>query len=226
MQKNSNRKKTWINKQIISNYTKLYKIGKAKSVECYYEKKLVGGLYGIIIGSIFCGESMFSLEKNASKISLAYLAAHLIEGGFKFIDTQFYSNHLKQFGTKKIIRNDYKEILLSNKKNLKMFPEKISDDILDYLANSFLFKKIGSSNKHSSRLISYIALIGKFKYCEDLNIQPRNSSFSLVIWVDDLVLLFHHLIHLFQLLNILEFLFLHYQVLEFLIMELQKSFFQ
>ena len=77
---------------------------------------------------------MFSLEKNASKISLAYLAAHLIEGGFKFIDTQFYSNHLKQFGTKKIIRNDYKEILLSNKKNLKMFPEKISDDILDYFS--------------------------------------------------------------------------------------------
>ena len=129
---NINRKKTWINKQIISNYTKLFNIGKAMSVECYYEDNLVGGLYGIPIGNIFCGESMFSIEKDASKISLVYLAAHLIEGGFKFIDTQFYSNHLKQFGTKKIFKSDYKELLKKNSKDLKKFPEKISDDIFSY----------------------------------------------------------------------------------------------
>ena len=130
--KNTNREKTWINKQIIANYTKLFQIGKAKSVECYYKNKLGGGLYGIIIGNIFCGESMFSIEKDASKISLVYLAAHLIEGGFEFIDTQFYSEHLKQFGTKKIIRNDYKELLLHNKKKVKNFPENIPNDILNY----------------------------------------------------------------------------------------------
>ncbi len=132
--KNTNRQKTWINKQIIINYTKLFKIGKAKSVECYYKNKLVGGLYGITVGNIFCGESMFSIEKDASKISLVYLAAHLIEGGFKFIDTQFYSDHLKQFGTKKIIRNDYKELLLQSKTNKKLFPENISEDILNYFS--------------------------------------------------------------------------------------------
>ena len=130
--KNTNREKTWINKQIIANYTKLFQIGKAKSVECYYQNKLAGGLYGIIIGNIFCGESMFSIEKDASKISLVYLAAHLIEGGFEFIDTQFYSEHLKQFGTRKIIRNDYKELLLHNKKKVKSFPENIPNDILNY----------------------------------------------------------------------------------------------
>ena len=130
--KNTNRQKTWINKQIITNYTKLFKIGKAKSVECFYKEKLVGGLYGITVGNIFCGESMFSIEKDASKISLVYLAAHLIEGGFKFIDTQFYSDHLKQFGTKKIIRNDYKELLLNSKKKQKNFPEHISEDIFKY----------------------------------------------------------------------------------------------
>ena len=130
--KNVNREKTWINKQIITNYIKLFKIGKAKSVECYFNNKLAGGLYGIIIGNIFCGESMFSIEKDASKISLAYLAAHLIEGGFEFIDTQFYSSHLKQFGTKKIIRNDFHELLLKNKKEIREFPEKISKDILKY----------------------------------------------------------------------------------------------
>ena len=130
--KNINREKTWINKQIISNYIKLFKIGKAKSVECYFNNKLAGGLYGITIGNIFCGESMFSIEKDASKISLAYLAAHLMEGGFEFIDTQFYSSHLKQFGTKQIIRNDFHKLLLKNKKEIREFPEKISKDILKY----------------------------------------------------------------------------------------------
>ena len=130
--KNVNREKTWINKQIISNYIKLFKIGKAKSVECYFNNKLAGGLYGITIGNIFCGESMFSIEKDASKISLAYLAAHLMEGGFEFIDTQFYSSHLKQFGTKQIIRNDFHQLLLKNKKEIREFPEKISKDVLKY----------------------------------------------------------------------------------------------
>ena len=130
--KNINREKTWINKQIISNYIKLFKIGKAKSVECYFNNKLAGGLYGITIGNIFCGESMFSIEKDASKISLAYLAAHLMEGRFEFIDTQFYSSHLKQFGTKQIIRSDFHELLLKNKKEIREFPEKISKDILKY----------------------------------------------------------------------------------------------
>ena len=130
--KNINREKTWINKQIISNYIKLFKIGKAKSVECYFNNKLAGGLYGITVGNMFCGESMFSIEKDASKISLAYLAAHLMEGGFEFIDTQFYSSHLKQFGTKQIIRNDFHQLLLKNKKEIREFPEKISKDILKY----------------------------------------------------------------------------------------------
>ena len=89
MRKNNNRKNTWINKQIISNYTKLFEIGKAKSVECFYKNRLVGGLYGITIGNIFCGESMFSIEKNASKISMVYLAAHLIEGGLNLLILSF-----------------------------------------------------------------------------------------------------------------------------------------
>ena len=102
--KNKYRKTSWINKQIIDNYIELHNLGFAKSIECFCKEKLVGGLYGIIIGKIFCGESMFSLEKNASKVALVYLAALLKQNDYKFIDTQFYSEHLKQFGTKK----DYK----------------------------------------------------------------------------------------------------------------------
>lgn len=130
--KNPLRNNTWINNQIIINYIKLHKIGKANSVECYYNNELVGGLYGILIGNIFCGESMFSIQKNASKISMAYLAAHLIEGGFEFIDTQFYSEHLKQFGTKKIIKSEYLKLLSRNRNKPKIFPLNISQNILEY----------------------------------------------------------------------------------------------
>jgi len=130
--KNPLRDNTWINNQIIINYIKLHKIGKANSVECYYNNELAGGLYGILLGNIFCGESMFSIQKNASKISMAYLAAHLIEGGFEFIDTQFYSEHLKQFGTKKIMKNEYLKLLSMNRNKPKIFPLNISHNILEY----------------------------------------------------------------------------------------------
>ena len=62
---NSSRKSTWINNQIIESYIQLFKIGIAKSIECFENDKLIGGLYGIIVGKIFCGESMFSLKKNS-----------------------------------------------------------------------------------------------------------------------------------------------------------------
>ena len=131
--KNKKRKNSWINKQIIENYTKLHKMGFAKSIECYFDKSLVGGLYGIIVGRIFCGESMFSIRENASKIALTYLAALLKQGGFKFIDTQFYSDHLKQFGTKKISRDKYLKLLKDNKlKENLIFPERLEKNVLDY----------------------------------------------------------------------------------------------
>ena len=93
---------------------------------------MIGGLYGLIIGRIFCGESMFSIKKNASKISMVYLAAYLKEGGFKYIDTQFYSEHLKQFGTKKIEKQRYLEILSLHGKTDTVFPEKIKKNVLEY----------------------------------------------------------------------------------------------
>ena len=130
--KNKIRKESWINHQIIENYLKLNEMGIAKSVECYGNGTLIGGLYGIIQGEIFCGESMFSLETDASKISMVYLAAHLLEGGFKFIDTQFYSQHLKQFGTEIITKENYKEILAKHGGKQIKFPKELRKDILDY----------------------------------------------------------------------------------------------
>ncbi|MAI59387.1 MAG: hypothetical protein CMM92_00005 [Rickettsiales bacterium] len=107
-------------------------MGIAKSIECFENDKLIGGLYGLIVGKIFCGESMFSIKKNSSKISMVYLAAFLKEGGFKYIDTQFYSEHLKQFGTKKIEKKKYLEILSQHGKEQVVFPEEIKKGVLEY----------------------------------------------------------------------------------------------
>ena len=131
--KNKYRKTSWINKQIIDNYIELHNLGFAKSIECFFEEKLVGGLYGIIIGKIFCGESMFSLEKNASKVALVYLAALLKQNDYKFIDTQFYSEHLKQFGTKKITKFEYKKILENNKYSQRNdFPNELNQSLFKF----------------------------------------------------------------------------------------------
>ena len=130
--KNINRKSSWINNQIIENYIYLNKIGRAVSVECYKKNKLIGGLYGLILGKIFCGESMFSIEKNASKVSLVYLAAYLKQGGFSYIDTQFFSQHLEQFGAKKISRLDFLKILEKNRDFEQKFPKSLNKNILEF----------------------------------------------------------------------------------------------
>ena len=86
---------------------KLKKLGIAHSIECWKDNKLVGGLYGVHIGSCFFGESMFSLVPNASKISLVYLIAILKIKKFKLLDTQFINSHLKNLGAIEISRKKY-----------------------------------------------------------------------------------------------------------------------
>lgn len=102
---------TWINDQIFEVYCELHHIGVAHSVECYDEGELVGGLYGVAIGGVFCGESMFSRKTDASKIALAYLIALLKMQGFSVLDTQFYTEHLGQFGVEEISNTRYQRLL-------------------------------------------------------------------------------------------------------------------
>lgn len=92
------RPETWINDAIIEAYCELHFLGLAHSVECWREGQLVGGLYGVTLGAAYCGESMFSRERDASKVAMAHLIARLKAGGFDFIDAQFYNEHLTQFG--------------------------------------------------------------------------------------------------------------------------------
>ena len=129
---NKKRETTWINKQIIDSYVQLYEDGLASSIECYDDDTLVGGLYGVHIGKLFFGESMFSIKTNASKVSLVYLAAHLKQGGYSIIDTQFLTNHLKQFGGIEIKKKEYLELLNENINYKRNIPKKLKKNVLEY----------------------------------------------------------------------------------------------
>ncbi len=98
----------WINREIIKAYTQLHYLGFAHSVESWQDGKLVGGLYGVSLRGLFAGESMFSLERDASKVALVYLVERLRQGGFVLLDTQFITPHLQQFGAIEISRQAYK----------------------------------------------------------------------------------------------------------------------
>ena len=101
------RKETWINAEILNLYGELHKMGHAHSVEAYQDDALVGGLYGVSLNRAFFGESMFSRVRDASKVALCHLVAHLRIKGFVLLDTQFITEHLTQFGAIEIPRSDY-----------------------------------------------------------------------------------------------------------------------
>lgn len=93
---------TWINPEIARVFSKLHALGYAHSIEAWQGPRLVGGLYGLALGAAFFGESMFSSETDASKIVLVHLTALLRRGGFTLFDTQFVTDHLRQFGATEI----------------------------------------------------------------------------------------------------------------------------
>lgn len=98
---------TWINTAIEDVFLELHAARFAHSVECWRGGALVGGLYGLALGGVFCGESMFSRARDASKIALLHLIARLKLGGFRLLDTQFWTPHLAQFGVDECANADY-----------------------------------------------------------------------------------------------------------------------
>jgi len=102
---------TWINPEILRLNARLFSMGYAHTVECWREGRLVGGLYGIAIGGCFFGESMFSRERDASKVALVHLVVRLRLGGFVLLDTQFITRHLERFGAVEIPRAEYRQRL-------------------------------------------------------------------------------------------------------------------
>ena len=112
---------TWINNIILDSYLNLHYEEKAHSVECYNQNQLVGGLYGVHIGGCFFGESMFSELSNTSKFCLLYLIAILKKNSFSILDSQFYNEHLIQFGAFEIKNKIYLEKLTANIDNDRAF---------------------------------------------------------------------------------------------------------
>jgi leucyl/phenylalanyl-tRNA--protein transferase len=102
---------TWITPEMIAAYTKLHKLGIAHSVEVWREGQLVGGLYGLIMGKCFFGESMFSQQSNASKVGFITFVKHLQEKGIELIDCQIYSEHLESLGAELIPRANFLDLL-------------------------------------------------------------------------------------------------------------------
>lgn len=105
------RPRTWINDRIIMLYSSLYHLGYAHSVECWRDGEMVGGLYGVSMGGVFFGESMFSRETDASKVALVHLVARLKATGFTLLDSQFITRHLRRFGATEIPRGEYRQRL-------------------------------------------------------------------------------------------------------------------
>ena len=105
------RLETWINAPIQQLYGELFARGLAHSVECWRDGQMVGGLYGVSLGAAFFGESMFSTERDASKVALAHLVGRLRIGQYRLLDTQFITDHLLQFGALEISRADYRRRL-------------------------------------------------------------------------------------------------------------------
>ncbi|MFA3919653.1 leucyl/phenylalanyl-tRNA--protein transferase [Ruegeria hyattellae] len=107
----ADRNETWINTELRSHYLTLHQRGNAHSLEVWDEHQLIGGVYGVVLGAAFFGESMFSRRRDASKLALAYLIDRLVQTGFHLFDTQFLTPHLASLGAIEIPRADYHAIL-------------------------------------------------------------------------------------------------------------------
>ena len=104
---------TWLSDDFVESYTKLHVMGIAKSVEVWQDDELAGGLYGIDLGHVFCGESMFSKVPNASKIAFVSLINYLKENNYKLLDCQVHNDHLEKLGAFEVSRDVFMRVLKS-----------------------------------------------------------------------------------------------------------------
>jgi len=107
------RDETWISEEIIRTYVRLFELGYGHSVETWRDGRLVGGLYGVAVGGAFFGESMFSADRDASKVALVFLVDRMKERGFRLLDTQYITPHLARFGAEEISKDAYMKMLQS-----------------------------------------------------------------------------------------------------------------
>lgn len=133
------RPKTWINTPIRDAFVAFHRMGHAHSIECWTaDGAFAGGIYGLAIGRVFCGESMVSTARDASKIALVHLCARLQAGGFTLLDAQFANDHLKQFGIYEIPQEEYERAIQTDMNQPADFLLKNVDEktlVAEYLNN-------------------------------------------------------------------------------------------
>lgn len=129
--KRENQNGTWIQDEIIEAYSVLHDMDMAHSIESYQDGKLVGGLYGVVVGKVFCGESMFSLVNDASKSAYAILVKHLKFWGYDFIDCQVPTEHLKSLGAKEVVRKYFLDRLKRVNMDIIKHKWQIENSIID-----------------------------------------------------------------------------------------------
>jgi leucyl/phenylalanyl-tRNA---protein transferase len=125
---------TWISDEIINAYTELHQMGYAHSVETYLNNELVGGLYGVAIGAVFFGESMFHTVSNASKVAFHFLIEILKQQNYNLLDTQFINDNVRRFGAIEIPKSEYIKLL---KKGLLKKAHFVEADMKQLLLNPF-----------------------------------------------------------------------------------------
>lgn len=129
--KRENQNGTWIQDEIIEAYSVLHDMDMAHSIESYQDGKLVGGLYGVVVGKVFCGESMFSLVNDSSKSAYAILVRHLKFWGYDFIDCQVPTEHLKSLGAKEVAREYFLDRLKRVNMDIIKHKWQIENSIID-----------------------------------------------------------------------------------------------
>jgi len=126
---------TWISEEIVEAYVELHQMGLAHSVEAYQDDRLVGGLYGVALGSAFFGESMFYQVPNASKVAFHYLIEILRQQRFSLLDTQFINDNVRRYGAVEIPRPEYIQLLKQALTQKARFNEPVSDSLLKNSTN-------------------------------------------------------------------------------------------
>jgi len=121
---------TWITPEVIEAYETLHGMGVAHSVESYYGGELVGGLYGVVVGGVFCGESMFSKKSDASKAAFYMLVQHLKHWGYSFVDAQVYTPHLESLGAVAIPREEFLERLYKERFEVKNHSWVVEEEVI------------------------------------------------------------------------------------------------
>jgi len=157
------REDTWISEPIVEMYLNLFDMGHLHTVECWQGDRLVGGLYGVAVEGAFFGESMFSLERDASKIALVELVARLKIGGFRLLDCQFMNRHLEQFGAISLHRVAFRKLLDKATAVTAAFPETLTERE----RSQFLQSRSQTSNTGCSMALSA---------GDEANIQPWNTG--------------------------------------------------